>query len=593
MRAIHRTKVRDAAGSVPAIVVAVGAACVLAGCGGDDGGGSAPQPTPVASTYPVGSENCDAVDQIAVANTRITLKQTVPAGLVAPSGSPAGTTPTVPVPAHCHVQGKIAERTGIDGKPYAIGFDLRMPTTWNGRFFFQGGGGTDGALQDAFGTLPGGGNTSNALSQGYAVVFTDTGHLNEAGPVGSFLFGLDPQARVDNGYNSMDRTTQVAKAMINAFYGKQPVKSYFVGCSNGGRQGMIMSQRFPSYFDGVLAGAPAYRVPEASADEAVQTQQYAAAALDQAPAVNGRPVLSKAFSASDLALLRSSIAQKCDALDGLVDGQVQNLTGCNYDPAVLQCTGAKNATCLSAQQVTSLKTAYAGARDAAGNLVYSDWGFDTGVGAPGWTVWKLGSSPTDVPNAINTSLIAGALAYFFTTPPTQTTDLYGYMLGFNVNTEVPKIFATSGAFTQSGSDVVDAKSDDLTAYRAHGGKILFYHGGSDPIFSYRDTIAYQNRLVTRYGDAATQDFSRLFLIPGMNHCSGGPATDQFDGFGALVNWVENGVAPDRIVATARAGNADVTFPNRTRPLCPYPKQARYNGSGNVEDAANFTCQTPG
>jgi feruloyl esterase len=191
----------------------------------------------------------------------------------------------------------------------------------------------------------------------------------------------------------------------------------------------------------------------------------------------------------------------------------------------------------------------------------------------------------------NTSLIAGALSYFFTTPPTPTTDLYGYMLGFNLDTDAAKIFATSAAFTQSASDVVDAKSDNVDAFRARGGKILFYHGGSDPIFSYRDTIAYQNRLVTRYGDAATANFSRLFLIPGMNHCSGGPATDKFDGLAALVDWVENGHAPDSMLATARA-TADVAWPNRTRPLCPYPKQARYKGTGSIEDAANFTCQVP-
>ena len=573
------------------LVFTLATSALTAGCH-DDGQPPVGAAAPV-STYPVGSENCDAVDQILLSNTRITLKQNVPAGLVAPSGSAANAVPTVPVPDHCHVQGKIAERTGIDGKPYAIGFDLRLPKTWNGRFFFQGGGGTDGALQDAFGTLPGAGNPSNALSQGYAVVFTDTGHLNEAGPVGSFLFGLDPQARIDNGYNSMDQTTRVAKSVINAFYGRQPAKSYFVGCSNGGRQGMIMAQRFPDYFDGVLAGAPAYRVPEASADEANYTQQFARAAADQAPLVNGRAVLSKAFSSSDLALLRSSIVATCDARDGLADGMIQNLTGCQYDPAVLQCTGAKTATCLSPVQVDSLKKSFAGARDSSGQLVYSDWAFDSGVGAPGWTVWKLGSSQTDVPSAIDTSLIAGALAYFFTTPPTATTDLYGYLLGFNFDTDTAKIFATSGAFTPSGSDVVDAKSDDLTAFRAHGGKLMFYHGGSDPIFSYRDTIAYQNRLVTRYGDATATDFSRLFLIPGMNHCSGGPATDQFDGFGALVDWVENGHAPDRIVATARANNTDVTWPNRTRPLCVYPKQARYNGTGSIEDAANFTCQVPG
>jgi hypothetical protein len=250
----------------------------LAGCSGIDPGAPA---SGGASGAPLACANLAAA---VPAGTRLTLSETVAAGTIALTGvQPGAPGATAPVPAHCHVQGKIAERTGIDGKPYAIGFDLRMPAAWNGRFFFQGGGGTDGTLRDAVGQLTGGGNTGNALLQGYAVVFTDTGHLDEPGPDGPYRFGLDPQARLDNGYNAMAQTGRVAKALIAAHYAKAPERSYFVGCSNGGRQAMMMAQRYPDMFDGVIASAPAYRVPLASVQAVYDTQLYARAAAENAP----------------------------------------------------------------------------------------------------------------------------------------------------------------------------------------------------------------------------------------------------------------------------------------------------------------------
>lgn len=561
-----------------------GAAALLAACTSP---GDAPPAAQAASTPLACAQLARAVPN----GTRLTLAEQVAAGTINLTGiQPGAPGATAPVPAHCHVQGKIAERTGLDGKPYAIGFDLRLPAQWNGRFFFQGGGGTDGVLRDAIGVLTGGGNTSNALMQGYAVVFTDTGHLNEPGPNGPYQFGLDPQARADNGYNSMAQTARVAKTLIRAHYGQAPQRSYFVGCSNGGRQAMMMTQRYPEMFDGVIASAPAYRVPLASVQAVYDTQLYARAAAEQAPpGPDGRPVLAKAFSPGDMKLLTREVLRQCDALDGMADGMVNNWPACNFKPEVLRCTGAKTDACLGPAQVDALQRSFAGARDALGKPIYSDWVFDAGLHSVDWTRWKFGDATSGPANARNLTLMTGGLAMFFTTPPTVTNDFWAYAMGFDPQRDTAKVYATEGAFRESAMRMVAADSPDVDAYARHGGKILFFHGVSDPVFSVTDTVRYLEQLRQRYG-AATDGMARLFTVPNMAHCSGGPATDQYDGLTELVNWVEQGQAPERVVARARPENADVPWPGRTRPLCAYPKQARYNGSGSIEDAANFSCR---
>lgn len=542
---------------------------------------------PKVATTPVG---CAQLATVSIANTRLTLNETVAPGNIQLTGvQPGAPGSQAPVPAHCHVQGNINERTGIDGKRYAIGFDLRMPAAWNGRFFFQGGGGTDGTLRDAVGVLTGGGNTSNALIQGYAVVFTDTGHRDEPGPNGPYQFGLDPQARIDNGWNSMAETGRVAKALIGAHYGSAPQRSYFVGCSNGGRQAMMMTQRYPDMFDGVIASAPAYRVPLAAVQAVYDTQLYAKAAQGNAPLIDGRPVLSKAFSPADMKLVTNEVLNQCDALDGLKDGIVDNWPACRFKPQALQCAGARTHRCLTSTQVDALAKSFAGVKDATGKALYSDWTFDAGLHSTEWTRWKFGDSATAVPNARNIVLMTGGLAMFFMTPPTVTQDFYGYALGYDMERDAPGVFATDATFRESSMRSVAADSTDVDAYAKHGGKLLFFHGQSDPVFSVKDTVRYVEGLRQRYG-ARTDDIARLFTVPNMAHCAGGPATDQYDGLTALVNWVEKGDAPSRIVARARPENRDVTTPGRTRPLCAWPKQSRYNGSGSIEDAASFSCR---
>jgi feruloyl esterase len=236
--------------------------------------------------------------------------------------------------------------------------------------------------------------------------------------------------------------------------------------------------------------------------------------------------------------------------------------------------------------VNALRNVFAGPRNSAGQALYAGQPWDPGLAAPGWRTWTLGSSTTATPDSRYITLIVDALVNEFLTPP----DLGFNPLAFN--------FDTDPARMQAYSAIYDTYRDDrLTAFRQHGGKMLFIHGMSDPIFSALDTLDYYERLAANNGGMqATQDFARTFLVPGMNHCSGGPATDSFDSIQAMVDWVEKGVAPDTIAARALPSSAD--FPQRTRPLCPYPKIARYRfegaaaGTGNVEDAASFVCALP-
>lgn len=268
--------------------------------------------------------------------------------------------------AHCEVIGKINPRTGVDGKSYAIGFHLRLPDNWNKRFFFQGGGGTDGSIGDALG--------NGVVAQGYAVVSTDAGHDNtidnDPNAGGTAAFGVDPQARIDYGYNAVDQVTQTAKIIIKKYFGSYPAYSYFVGCSNGGRQGMVASQRFPRYFDGIVAGDPGFDLPKAAVAEAWNEQ--ALAPLATSLSTNGQPYLPDTFSDADLELAANAILAACDDLDGLVDGIVDNYAACTNRRVypqlkAIQCTGPKNAGCLSAGQVEALKMIYAGPENSRGN----------------------------------------------------------------------------------------------------------------------------------------------------------------------------------------------------------------------------------
>jgi poly(3-hydroxybutyrate) depolymerase len=514
------------------------------------------------------------------------------AAVTSPGGPGRGSVPALP--AHCEVRGKINDRTGTNGQHYAINFHMRLPDAWNGKFFFEGGGGSNGNIGDALGNLQGQ-QPTNALVLGYAVVSQDSGHDNAVNNDpklnGTQTFGFDEQARLDFGYNSYDQVTQAAKALIKTYYGKRPDRSYYVGCSEGGREAMMMSQRFPDYYDGILACSPGFKLPKAAVAEAWDTQAFAEVA--KASGINdpnGEPFINKTFTDADMALIARTIVAACDKLDGLEDGIIANFPACKPKLTELTCTGSKDATCLTAAQIAALEKVFGGAKNSRGETLYADWAWDAGIGNPGWRIWKLGMFAAPVNSSINATLGSGAVSALFSTPPVPVASAgaapLAFLLSFNFDTDAAKIFAESSTYSKSSWDYMQASSTNLSAFKKHGGKLLITHGVSDPIFSVNDTIAWLEE-VNKVNKGKAADFVRFFAVPGMNHCGGGPSTDRYDAFNALVAWVENKTAPERIIATA---GPTTPWPNRTRPLCLYPAYARYKGTGSIEDAANFVCK---
>jgi pimeloyl-ACP methyl ester carboxylesterase len=502
------------------------------------------------------------------------------------------------MPEHCEVIGVMRERTGSDGQHYAVKYHMRMPTDWNGLFLFQGGGGTNGMLGSANGSMQPGMPT--ALETGYAVVSTDTGHdnavNNDAAKQGTVAFGHDYLARLEYSEKALDSVATTAKLIVRTFYGRVARHNFFAGCSNGGREGMVFAQRFPEQFDGIVASSPAFAVPKAALAEAWDTQTFAALAKQEGMTQsNGLPDLTRVFSPADLAIVADAIATSCDAADGVVDGMVQNLAQCTTGRvrSALQartCTAAKHATCLARAQVDALIRSLGGPRDSKGHALYAEWPWDMGIGSDEWRVWKIG-----VPgamDAINIMLGSPALSGLFVTPPADVSGTpeasLRYQLSFDFDRDAAKIFGTSAEYPRSGWDLVGAQSADLARFRRHGGKLLVPHGGSDPIFSINDTFDWWRKVdAANHGEAAS--FVRVYAVAGMNHCAGGPATDQYDALSAVVKWVEDGTAPDRIEAKAGPRSP---WPGRTRPLCPYPRIARYR-SGDVNRSESFACELPG
>ncbi|MBV8906555.1 MAG: tannase/feruloyl esterase family alpha/beta hydrolase [Acidobacteriia bacterium] len=441
---------------------------------------------------------------------------------------------------------------------------------------------------------------TNALAMGYAVVSQDSGHdnatNNDPQRSGNVTFGFDPQARIDFGYRSYDQVTQAAKALIRAFYRKAPERSYFAGCSEGGREAMMMSQRFPQNFDGILACAPGFNLPKA----AVFGHSWDVQALAEVAKASGvtdrfgEPFLNKTFTDKDLDVAAQAVLAACDRLDGLEDGIIDDLKGCTaaaVEPklSAVTCKGEKRDTCLSPAQVAALKKIFAGPRNAQGELLYADWQWDRGMG-PGWRAWKMGMYDAPANSAIIATLGAASVSSLFVTPPEEVAVTgaapIAHLLSINLDLEGSKLTAKTGEFQQAVLEFMKADSTDLSGFRGRDGKLVIVHGVSDPVFSIKDTMNWWNA-VNRVNSGHAADFVRLFAVPGMNHCSGGPATDQFDAFGALVRWVEKGTAPDTIVATAGPNSP---WPGRTHPLCAYPKQAHFKGSGSIEEAGNFICR---
>lgn len=550
----------------------------LGGCGGSSGDSTPALPQLTAATGANLSSCTDLATRFAHGNTVIASAEAVPAGTEVWGGSAIG--------AHCLVKGEMFRRTSAqDGKSYAIGFEMRLPNAWNGRFFYQANGGADGVVWPALGSQPGPQPTV-ALQQGFAVISSDAGHTGQ----GNLDFGIDFQARLDYGYQSVAKLTPMAKSLIATAYGKGPDRSYIGGCSNGGRHTMVAMTRMSDQFDGYLAGAPGYRLPLAAIANMERAKQLATVATDPAD-------LSTAFTSAERATLSAAVVGKCDALDGATDGIIQDVEACrasfDIQRDVPTCTGARNGSCLSPAQKTAFAPMFSGAVDGQGKKFYASFPYDSGHNAADSPFWRF-----FVPQFID----SGATALIWSVPPADpaTFNPPAYALTTSVDTKLAAVAGTSVAYPESGlSFMQPVQPTNLGSVKSRGAKVMVYHGVSDAIFSVDDTTTWYDGLKSANGGDAS-NFARFYRVPGMSHCGLGPATDQFDMLTSLVNWVEKGVAPDSVLARARGAgnpggvNPDVPAswsPNRTRPLCSYPKVARLKtGATDLESADSFSCQ---
>lgn len=531
------------------------------------------------------------------------------------------------VPAHCLVVGTInAGRVGTETSPgapvarytYAINWQARLPAAWNSKFYMPGGGGTDGSVP----------NTTTRLARGYAAAANDSGHSNgvnnDSLAGGAASFGTDYLARVDFAYNAIDLTTRTAKKLVELYYADRPEYSYFEGCSMGGREAMMVTQRLPSYFNGVVSGDPGFRITKVGVWAAYTGQQLAALARTRDLISSfGVPFANNTFTNGDLQLVSNAVLKACDQLDGVADGMVSNSQACTtrrVKPLLqaLTCQAGKTPACLAADQVEAILNIYAsGAPNSSGKPQYAPWMWDAGIAGCtsaadcnvpdasnvniGWRLWNIGIfNPAFVPHVTPApngalsfaSLGGGAIPLLFATPPilpapTANDGLANLTMNYDFDTLAASIFGHDAAFPLSDTKLLNVDATDLSPFQRQGGKLLIWQPQSGGPFSPQDMVNWYSEMADEMrGFEKTQEFARLFMMPGVNHCGGGPGTSTIDPFSPVVDWVENGNAPETLLGTAPAATP---FPGRTRALCPYPAYARYKGTGDVNLAESFEC----
>jgi pimeloyl-ACP methyl ester carboxylesterase len=457
-------------------------------------------------------------------------------------------------PKYCRVSGVISPE---------VAFEVSLPEKWNGRYYMIGNGGHAGeALTDA-------GRTSQrdtALRLGFAFGQTNTGHYSAQEPGGTFVLG-NPQKAIDYAYRAVHVTATTAKDIAAKFYAKKVERSYWNSCSNGGRQGLLEAQRYPEDFDGVVANAPW-----------VDQTGFTIGAMWNQKAVTAAPL-----TAEKIALLGNAVMARCDRIDGVTDGVIDDPRRCNFNARrdVPVCaTGTDLPTCLTSAQADTVMKIYGGPQ-GNGKTLFPGFmpGSEAAVTAAGGTSsspW-MGMIVPAQPNAkpADFSLAEGTMRYLALTPPQPGYDT----ATFNYDRDV--------SLLDAWGKKANATSTDLNAFRKRGGKLLITYGWADQILQPLMGVQYYEKLQARYGKG-TNAFARLFMVPGMTHCSGGNGTDTFDPVTAIVNWVEKGKAPETLPASRVVAGKVV----RTRPLCPYPQVARYKGTGSIDEAANFSCAAP-
>jgi feruloyl esterase len=453
---------------------------------------------------------------------------------------------TADAPEHCRVSGQVLPQ---------VGFEVGLPTQWNGRLYMFGNGGYAGEALDSPARRA---TAARAMRLGYAAAETDTGHSAATEPLGTFA--ADRQKLLDYAFRSLHVTAEAAKLLVRSYYGGPPTRSYFEGCSTGGRQGLTLAQRFPADFDGIVVGAPVLNFSGTMMAYANDVQ-----ALRAAP-----------IPAAKLPLLADKIYAQCDEKDGLKDGVIDDPRRCGFQPSrdLPQCDGADQPGCFTGGQIASLDRIY-GDLMSQGKRIFPGWPVGAEIAGPngrsGWDGWIVrdGAPTTEV------AFSETFFRYLAFSKPAPAYDLSQ----FDLDRDPSRLEAIH--------QVLDATDPDLSRFEQRGGKILMYAGWADPALNPLMGVEYYEQVWQRMG-AGTAGFFRLFMVPGMFHCSGGVGADTFDKLGPLADWVEHGAAPDAITASRVIGGKVV----RTRPLCAYPEVARYKGSGSTDDAANFACVKP-
>ena len=513
---------------------------------------------------PAEARGCAELAEAALPDTEITSAALQPAG---PFTVPAefGPLTTVELPSFCRIKGVL--RPTADSH---IAFEAWLPAeNWDGRFHGVGNGGFAGSIPYS--------GLASALRSGHAAAASDTGH-SPGGTDASWARGR-PEKVVDFGWRAVHLTAVAGKALAEAYYGTGPRKSYFVSCSNGGRQGLMEAQRFPDDYDGIIAGAPAYHWTRLFTGFVWNAQWLS------------RP--GAWIPAAKTPAIASAVLAQCDKLDGLTDGLVSDPRQCRFDPAVLRCTAGETNACLTDPQIEALRAIYRGPQTPDGEQIYFGFppGGETAPGSAGWDLWIFGAGPgASIQNAFGSNFVQHVVG-----APDDWTPA-----DFNFGTDFERLEALTAA-------TFNATDPNLSRFEARGGKLILWHGWSDAAIPAQGTIAYHEAVTREMGADNVAGFVRTFMVPGMHHCAGGVGPSDFGQGGpnpenddpasaltaALHAWVEEGGAPDQVIARQ-------TFPPgapppqsvRTGLLCAYPREAALKPGGNPLRAESYTCRAP-
>ena len=508
---------------------------------------------------PAFAASCDSLSALKLEGATVSSAKTIAAGAFTPPPGAGSAGLYKDLPEFCRVEGVI--QPSADSH---IEFEVWMPASgWNNRYLGVGNGGFAGSIYY--------GGLASGLKAGYAVSSTDTGHKAGSTDAGWALGHFDKI--MDYAYRGVHETSEKSKVVIRAFYGGNPKHAYFNGCSNGGRQALVEAQRYPADYDGIIAGAPANYLTHLVADFVGDMQ-----ALDESPATY--------ITAKQLVAVENAAVAACDLDDGVKDGVIGDPSKCHFDPAVLACKGAPSDSCLTEPQIGALRKVYEGARNSKGELIHPGYvpGGESGFG--GWGLWITGlQQGKSLQHAFGQGFFADMM---FQDPA------WDYKK-FNFDHDMKSTDDKMGP-------MFNATDANLAKFKGRGGKLIIYHGWSDAAISPINSVNYYNSVVGKMGRKPAGEFVELYMVPGMQHCGGGPGPNEFGAMSpgvpdadhsmmkSLEQWVEMGTAPAKIIATKyKADGNPGSGVARTRPLCPYPMMAKYSGSGSTDEAASFSC----